>query len=326
MIPIQAGKKLPAMLLCTAALLLLSVNLQAQKIQVRVLVTRANIRLEPNTESSIITSVPRGAVLESDERLENWYRVYLPPNAAGVVVSGYIHINLVEPLVTRPVEPEKQRIEEAAPKQEVRVPVTRPRPSPGARAAGMIRGYGFKFGPNLANWYGRDVREGSADLKMKTGLLTGGFITFNIYRMFGFQPEILFTQKGTKVEFLGYTLKDVTNYIEIPLLIKASPAPLGTGISPIFYFGPSIAFNIRGQAILKAGGEKEKSKIEDLKPIDIGLVYGTGIHYQPPLEGFFGKTELILEIRYTLGLTTISDLTDTVIRNGVFSLLFGLFF
>ena len=326
MIKALSRKLLLSFLLCTIALLFLNVDVSAAKIRLRVQVTKANIRMEPDTNSAIITSVPRGAVLEADEKQGNWYRVYLPPNATGVVVSGYIHINLVEPMEVSPQQPQSEKVRIKAPRKAARIPSSPPKTAQAGRTSGLIRGYGVKFGLNLATWYGKDVREGGGDLKNKTGFITGGFVTINVYKKLGFQPEILFTQKGTKAEGLGITMTMVTDYIEIPLLLKASPGVLVAGISPIFYIGPAIGINIRKQAVVKMGGDKDKSDIEDLKVMDIGLVYGTGIHYQPNAQGFLGQIKLILDIRYTLGLVTISDLPDTKIMNGVFSILFGLCF
>jgi hypothetical protein len=319
---VRTRRRILTVILCAAALLGSSLYANAAKIQVRVLVTKANIRLEANTNSTIITSVPRGAVLEADEKQGNWYRVYLPPNAEGVVVSGYIHGNLVEPLTVSPVEPKRETIQEKAPQKVTAIPT----PPPIARARGTtgpIRGYGVKFGFNLANWYGRDA---DRDLQTKTGMITGAFVTINIYRLLGFQPEILYTQKGARFDSLGYTATLFTDYIEIPLLLKGSPPPLIAGISPIFYIGPAIAVNIRGQGVVKWGGEKDKADIEDLKTVDIGLVYGFGIHYQPSAQGALGKMKLILDFRYTLGITTISDITNTIVKNGALSVLFGVGF
>lgn len=53
-------------LLLVLPLLLMSSPENTAKIQVRVLVTKANIRLEPTTDSTIITAAPRGTLLDAE--------------------------------------------------------------------------------------------------------------------------------------------------------------------------------------------------------------------------------------------------------------------
>jgi len=64
--------------------------------QVRVTASKANIRLRPTTQSTIVSTVPLGAVLEVIKKEGNWYFVKLPPDKKGIVVTGYIHQSLVE--------------------------------------------------------------------------------------------------------------------------------------------------------------------------------------------------------------------------------------
>lgn len=295
----------------------------AAKIQVRVLVTKANIRLEPSTDSTIITAAPRGTLLDAEPLEGNWYRVYLPPNASGVVVSGYIHMNLVEVVDTSPAAVQKQPVSQKKPAREVS---SQPAPRmkiPGQ--GGMDLAYGFKFGLNMANWHGKDVRDSSADLKTKPGFITGGFVNFKLFDMFSVQPEILFTQKGTTASALGVTLKTKADYVELPVLAKFSLS-LNSGFSPNAYIGPAVAIKIRGVGIVKSGGTKEKDNIEDLATLDVGLVLGTGVEYPANFLKFLGPAVVLLDVRYTMGLLSVSTQENVSIRNGVFSILFGLGF
>lgn len=68
----------------------------SDEINVRITVTKANIRLEPSTQSTIVSTVPLGAVLEVIKKEGNWYFVKLPPDEKGIVVTGYIHHSTVE--------------------------------------------------------------------------------------------------------------------------------------------------------------------------------------------------------------------------------------
>jgi hypothetical protein len=295
----------------------------AAKIQVRVLVTKANIRLEPTTDSTIITAAPRGTLLDAEPMEGNWYRVYLPPNASGVVVSGYIHMNLVEVVGRSPTAVQKQTVSKEKPVREASSqPALRPK-IPGQ--GGMGFGYGFKFGMNMANWYGKDVRDSYTDLKTKTGFITGVFVNLKVFNMLSVQPEILFTQKGTTASAFGISLKTKADYVELPVLVKFSLPPI-SGFSPNAYIGPAVAIKIRGVGIVKSGGAKEKENIEDLATLDFGLAFGTGVEYAATFLKFLGPAIFLFDVRYTMGLMSVSTQENVSIRNGVFSILFGLGF
>jgi opacity protein-like surface antigen len=79
--------------------------------KVSVKVPRANIRLMPTTKSSIIHQVQSGVELKHMAKTGNWHRVNLAPNKEGIVLSGYIHNNIVneifETITPPPPEPEK---------------------------------------------------------------------------------------------------------------------------------------------------------------------------------------------------------------------------
>jgi Outer membrane protein beta-barrel domain len=87
--------------------------------------------------------------------------------------------------------------------------------------------FGLKVGVNYSNIYSTsDNFVGDP----KFGLAAGAFLTLPITRYFGFQPEILFSQKGFTAtgDMLGsaYDLSRTSTFIDVPLLltIKASKA------------------------------------------------------------------------------------------------------
>jgi outer membrane protein W len=78
--------------------------------KVSVKVPRANIRLMPTTQSSIIHQARSGVELIHIAKTGNWHRVNLAPNNEGIVLSGYIHKNIVDEIyetVAPPPEPKK---------------------------------------------------------------------------------------------------------------------------------------------------------------------------------------------------------------------------
>jgi hypothetical protein len=86
---------------------------------------------------------------------------------------------------------------------------------------------GAKAGFNFSNVYDSDAEVFSADGKF--GFAAGAFAHFPIGDYVGFQPEVLFSQKGYTASgsFLGssYSYTRTTNFIDIPLFLAVKPIP-----------------------------------------------------------------------------------------------------
>ncbi len=180
---------------------------------------------------------------------------------------------------------------------------------------------GFKIGFNSADVFGGNVAAMEAILgdnfKSKWGLCTGGFIQFNISKMFAIQPEFLYTMKGTRFEqqILGETVKMAIklSYLEVPVLVKFM-IPTPGGVKPSLFVGPSIAIELGAKLKTEALGDTTVEDISDnTQNTEFGLIIGGGLD--------FGK--LSFDIRYNLGLTTISISGGEEIKNGVISLKVG---
>jgi len=73
-------------------------NAEASIYKLRVSVATANIRLKPSLESTVISRAPHGAILNAEEKIGEWYKIKLPPDEQGIVLTGYIHQSIVEVL------------------------------------------------------------------------------------------------------------------------------------------------------------------------------------------------------------------------------------
>jgi len=86
--------------------------------------------------------------------------------------------------------------------------------------------FGLKAGANYSNVYDAKGQEFRANGKF--GFVAGAFVAIPIVRYIGFQPELLFSQKGFKATgiILGstYDFTRTTNYIDVPLLISLKPS------------------------------------------------------------------------------------------------------
>ncbi|MFX1514249.1 MAG: hypothetical protein ACFFCQ_16870 [Promethearchaeota archaeon] len=105
-------------LLLVFSLLLMGQIAHAAEFRLRVKISDAEIRLKPNKESTLISKAPLGTILKSQEKIGEWYKVDLPPDEQGVIISGYIHQNDVD--VSKEIEePPKQEIVREEPEPRV---------------------------------------------------------------------------------------------------------------------------------------------------------------------------------------------------------------
>ena len=174
---------------------------------------------------------------------------------------------------------------------------------------------GLKAGMNIANLHGDGVEGFGYESKM--GFCAGGFITFKVANIIAIQPEILYTQKGTKweEEFVGETWKITYNfnYLEIPILLKVI-MPIQGMIKPHLFVGPYFAYNLTAKVKTRYNGLDFDEVIKDS---DFGAVFGGGIDFGLPA----GK--IVFDARYSLGLTTIDEEGSSAVKNNVFSFMLG---
>lgn len=101
---------------------------------------------------------------------------------------------------------------------------------------------GVKAGANYSNVYDTEGEEFDAD--GKAGLAAGVFISIPVGEFLGFQPEVLFSQKGYQSSgtILGYDygMTRTSNFIDVPLLLAIKPAPMLT-----ILVGPQYSYLIK---------------------------------------------------------------------------------
>ena len=116
-----------------------------------------------------------------------------------------------------------------------------------------------RVGLNMANIGGDDTD----DMKMKMGMQIGAIANIGFSDALSLQPGLLFSQKGTTVEFEGTdeTMKVKTNYLEIPINVVYG-LDLGGNQLQLFA-GPYLGYGIGG---------KITSDAEDFEDIDIQFV------------------------------------------------------
>ena len=84
------------LIVCVSVFLIFPGLSQAKKVKLRVTVEKTNIMLKPDSGSKVISEIPLGAILDSEEQIGEWFKVSLPPDEKGFVVTGYIHSSTIE--------------------------------------------------------------------------------------------------------------------------------------------------------------------------------------------------------------------------------------
>ena len=136
-------------------------------------------------------------------------------------------------------------------------------------------------------------------ISSKTGFHGGAFALFKFSKI-GIQPEIIFSQQGSKINLSEWE----TSYINIPILIKFY---ILAGLN--LQAGPQFGFVNKA----KLSGSNIK---DSLKTADISAALGIG--WDAP----FG---MIFNARYNLGLTDINDnLINQKVKNQVFQISAGI--
>lgn len=88
----------------------------AEKMVIRVAVQQGNIRVKPSLESAVVGRAPMGAIFKVLEKKGEWFKVNLPPDEDGFIITGYIHSSIVEIVTYEKIEeknePETEKKEE----------------------------------------------------------------------------------------------------------------------------------------------------------------------------------------------------------------------
>jgi hypothetical protein len=170
---------------------------------------------------------------------------------------------------------------------------------------------GVKAGPNFANI---DTKaDPGQTYKNRTGFHGGAFALFKLTKI-GIQPELLFSQQGSKVEINGTDLESNFNYINVPIILKLY---LAAGLN--LQVGPQLGFVSKAEVesfVNGASGSTTKTDVKDqLKGQDLSLALGAG--WDLP----FGLT---LDARYNLGLSKVNDSAGSeAAKNQVFQVSLG---
>jgi hypothetical protein len=83
-------------LVCMVLLTCYPLYSDISQLKIKISVEEANVRLEPASESPIVLTLAKGAVLDSYEKTGEWFRVVIGPDEKGFSLIGYLHSSDVE--------------------------------------------------------------------------------------------------------------------------------------------------------------------------------------------------------------------------------------
>jgi hypothetical protein len=153
---------------------------------------------------------------------------------------------------------------------------------------------GIKAGPNFS----KINTEASANenYKSRTGFHGGAFLLIKATKI-GIQPEVIFSQQGSKVTINSQDYESNFSYINVPIILKLYTV---AGIN--LQAGPQFGFVNSAKAPVISTAAGNPVTIQDVKAMAKGsdFTVALGLGWDLP----FGLT---LDARYNLGLSKIYD-------------------
>lgn len=151
---------------------------------------------------------------------------------------------------------------------------------------------GLKAGPNFATI---DTKSSAGEnYKNRTGFHGGAFVLIKAAKI-GIQPEVIFSQQGSKVEINSQNFESNFSYVNVPIMLKLyTVAGINIQAGPQFGFITKAETPIQDQfGVYSVEDVKDKAKSSD-------FTLGLGLGWDLP----FGLT---VDARYNLGLSKVYD-------------------
>ena len=164
--------------------------------------------------------------------------------------------------------------------------------------------------------------------KNRTGTVFGLSLKLPMSDRVALQPEVLFINKGSKLEFDNAGNSDIRlDYLEIPLLLRFDRS-LSSALTPHFYLGPSLSYNVGCNVEVStspgASSDCKRDVFFEPNDVDWGAVIGAGLDLNLGGLGVTGGA------RYGVGMANVSKddgpALEQRVRNGTLTVYAGLLF
>ena len=171
--------------------------------------------------------------------------------------------------------------------------------------------FGVKAGANLAS----ETGDYESNKKTLVGFAAGLMADFSFSDVISLHPELLYSQKGLKLEGGGgSSVLTRTSYIDVPLLLRVKADGL------FFEAGPQAGFLVaeKNEITIPGLGTTASTSTDGTRKVDVGYIAGVGYQLPQGLE---------LGVRYNGGISDVSDPSiGTKSRNSVFQFQLGYLF
>ena len=174
--------------------------------------------------------------------------------------------------------------------------------------------FGFKAGVNLNNVSSND-EELNEELAGRTSIHLGVITDFSMSKSLSFQPQVLFSGRGAKIDHGDHKDVYAFNSLEIPLNFtyrKNASKGLFLGV------GPSLGYNLSG----KVKGDHDSEDIVfgsgdgEIKRLDLGL---------NALIGYQFSNKYFVSTNYSSGLSNWSNESNSTWKNNIVGISVGFF-
>ena len=150
--------------------------------------------------------------------------------------------------------------------------------------------------PDLGDQEGR-----SFERTPRLGLAAGVWARVPLSPRFSVQAEALYSQKGTRTtdEIVDFRTQETDidlAYVEIPVLARFAPEA-GGALDVGLYAGPSLGVKVAETWQFRVNGEDTSELTGQYTSTDLGVALGADV----------GSGPFAVDLRYTLGLTNVSD-------------------
>lgn len=297
----------------SAFLFLATAFLFAQPVVLKVKVQTANVRSEPDLNSSVVKQLTSGTLIEAVGKVGDWYEIMIS-DASGKSVSAFIHALVVEvvggeqKVVPQP-KPVLEEVGEPAARSERPTAYAKPFGSGGFKILGGLVSANASYRLEAEQGTQKEIDKYK---KSKQGFFGGIGLEFG--SRLGLEIDILYFQKGVRLKgddsaegFSGsFDVTTSLDEISVPALLKFRFLP---GSTPYIVGGGEIAYVLSAKSKYTAtdattkktyaGTTDLKKDSENLNTIDYGLVFGAGFELNSGFLPFY------IEGRYHMGLANM---------------------
>ena len=174
--------------------------------------------------------------------------------------------------------------------------------------------FGFKAGVNLNNVSSND-EELNEELAGRTSIHLGVITDFKMSKSLSFQPQLLFSNRGAKIDHGDHKDVYAFNSLEIPLNFtyrKNASKGVFLGV------GPSLGYNLSG----KVKGDHDSEDIVfgsgdgEIKRLDLGL---------NALIGYQFSNKYFVSTNYSSGFSNWSNESNSTWKNNIVGISVGFF-